>query len=93
MPADEHVPHEHRPRDSPHEKPLRRGELDEERWFEEEGAEMAERLGALDRGIHDTERHVHEPVEDGLSDALETPRTEPDEIAGGHTGRPPLTDD
>ena len=75
MPDPEHefTPHEHRPRDTPHERPLSRDQLDEERWFEEQGEEMAERLDDLEEEIEEVDRHVHDGPDD-------------DEIAGGHHG-------
>ena len=51
-----HEPRRHLPREAPHERPLSRDELDEERWFEEQGEEMEVRVHDLEHGIEDAGR-------------------------------------
>jgi len=79
---DQHTPHEHRPRDAPHERPLSRDQLDEEVWFEEQEEAMEERLHDLEVEIGDAEREAHRPLPDPLTES----HPGDDEIAGGHTG-------
>jgi hypothetical protein len=75
-----HSPHEHRPRDTPHEARLSRDQLDEEVWFEEQGEEMTERLDDLEHEIEDADREAHTPLHDPLTES----HAGDDEIAGGH---------
>ena len=75
-----HSPHEHRPRDTPHERPLSRDQLDEEVWFEEQEGEMEERLHELEVEIEDADRGAHKPMSDPLTES----HAADDEIAGGH---------
>ena len=68
-PEDEkHEPRAHRPRDAPHEQPLTRAELDEERWFEEQGDAMEARVHDVEHEIEDAERaapgHPGPPVDE-----------------------------
>jgi hypothetical protein len=77
---DAHSPHEHRPRDAPHETRLSRDQLDEEVWFEEQGEEMEERLHDLEVEIEDADREAHTPIGDPLTES----HAADDEIAGGH---------
>lgn len=51
-----HEPRRHTPRDTPHERPLTRPELDEERWFEEQGETMESRVHDLEHEIEDADR-------------------------------------
>ena len=77
---DQHNPHEHRPRDTPHERPLSRDQLDEEVWFEEQEKEMEGRLRDLEVEIEDADREAHRPLHDPLTES----HADDDEIAGGH---------
>ena len=54
--SEAHEPRRHLPRDAPHERPLSRDELDEERWFEEQGEDMEVRVLDLEREIEDAGR-------------------------------------
>ncbi len=68
MPGSEpHEPRHHLPRDAPHERPLSRGELDEERWFEEQGEHMEARVHELEEEIEDADRAA--PPHPGPPDA------------------------
>lgn len=53
---EQHEPRRHLPREAPHERPLSRDELDEERWFEEQGDEMESRVHELEHDIEDADR-------------------------------------
>ena len=77
---DPHNPHEHRPRDTPHERPLSRDQLDEEVWFEEQEKEMEGRLRDLEVEIEDADREAHRPIANPLTES----HSGDDEIAGGH---------
>ncbi len=54
--GERHEPRRHLPREAPHEKPLSRDELDEERWFEEQGEDMEDRVHHLAHEIEDADR-------------------------------------
>jgi hypothetical protein len=57
MPGQEaHEPRRHLPRETPHERQLTRGELDEERWFEEQGEDMEDRVHHLEDEIDEADR-------------------------------------
>ena len=62
-----HQPRRHLPREAPHERPLSRGELDEERWFEEQGDVMESRVHDLEHDIEDADRVA--PPHPGPGDA------------------------